>query len=98
MKNTLKTLVPYALVGVVSGATTFGAFKAFEHADSSNQDYSYFAPKSNAQFVNLNTAGTGEDFVKAAKTTVPAVVTIKNYQSRTQSNHGLCRSIYSRRK
>jgi hypothetical protein len=27
----------------------------------------------------------GDDFVKAAKTTVPAVVTIKNYQSRTSA-------------
>jgi len=34
----------------------------------------------------MNTAAVGDDFVKAAKTTVPAVVTIKNYQSRTSSN------------
>jgi hypothetical protein len=33
----------------------------------------------------MNTVAVGDDFVKAAKTTVPAVVTIKNYQSRTSS-------------
>lgn len=29
MKNTLKKLIPYALVGVISGATTFGAINYF---------------------------------------------------------------------
>jgi hypothetical protein len=36
-------------------------------------------------FAGMNSAAVGDDFVKAAKTTVPAVVTIKNYQSRTSS-------------
>ena len=29
MKNTLKKLIPYAFVGVISGATTFGAINYF---------------------------------------------------------------------
>lgn len=85
MKKTLKTLLPYALVGVVSGATTFGAIKTFDKS-STNEDYSYFSSaKNNASFVGMNTATIGDDFVKASKTTVPAVVTIKNYQTRTTS-------------
>ena len=83
MKKTLKSLLPYAFVGIISGATTFGAIKTFDSGNS-NDDFSYFAPKnSNAQFAGINTAAVGEDFVKAAKVTVPAVVTIKNYQTRT---------------
>ena len=31
----------------------------------------------------MNTAATSDDFVRAAKTTVPAVVTIKNYKKIT---------------
>ncbi|MFZ4930812.1 trypsin-like peptidase domain-containing protein [Chryseobacterium sp. Mn2064] len=85
MKSTLKKLLPFAVVGVVSGATTVGAIQYFGHT-SNNGDQSYFttaAPK--ASFVGMNTGAVGDDFVKAAKTTVPAVVTIKNYQSRTAS-------------
>ena len=85
MKNTLKKLVPFALVGVVSGATTFGAIHYFEN-ESSASDFSYFAPKNNnAQFASFNSAAVGDDFVKASKLTVPAVVTVKNYQSRVSS-------------
>ena len=83
MNKTVKSILSYAVVGVVSGATTFGAIKAFDNGNSDN-DYSYFAPKDNsgAQFVGMNSAAVADDFVKAAKTTVPAVVTIKNYKSR----------------
>lgn len=81
MKDTLKKLVPFAIVGVFSGATTFGAVKYFTD-DNAREDFSYFAPKNNnAQFASFNAAGVGDDFVKAAKMTVPAVVTIKNYQT-----------------
>lgn len=83
MKNTLKKLIPYAFVGVISGGTTFGAIHYFGE-NASNSDYSYFAPKnSDAKYASFNTAGVGEDFVKASKMTVPAVVSIKNYSSRT---------------
>ncbi|MGC4128752.1 MAG: trypsin-like peptidase domain-containing protein [Bergeyella sp.] len=85
MKNTLKKLLPYAFVGVVSGATTFGAINYFNTSGSNNGDYSYFAPKNDAAFAGMNTAAIGDDFVKASKMTVPAVVTIKNYQTRTTS-------------
>ena len=83
MNKTVKSILSYAVVGVVSGATTFGAIKAFDNGNSDN-DYSYFAPKDNsgAQFVGMNSAAVADDFVKAAKTTVPAVITIKNYKSR----------------
>ena len=84
MKSTLKKLLPFAVVGVISGATTVGTLQYFgQH--SNNGDQSYFTSSPNASFVGMNTSATGDDFVKAAKTTVPAVVTIKNYQSRTTS-------------
>jgi Do/DeqQ family serine protease len=85
MKSTLKKLLPFAVVGVMSGATTVGALQYFNH-DSNNGDQSYFTKSaSNVSFAGMNTGAVGEDFVKAAKTTVPAVVTIKNYQSRSTS-------------
>ncbi|MBU4538407.1 MAG: trypsin-like peptidase domain-containing protein [Weeksellaceae bacterium] len=85
MKNSLKKLIPYALVGVISGATTFGAINYF---DGGNRDseFSYFAPKNtDAKYASFNMAGVGDDFVKAAKMTVPAVVSIKNYSNRTSN-------------
>jgi len=84
MKSTLKKLLPFAVVGVISGATTVGVQQYLGH-DSDNSDQSYFTKSSNTSFVGMNTAAVGDDFVKAAKTTVPTVVTIKNYQNRTSS-------------
>ncbi|GAA4157322.1 trypsin-like peptidase domain-containing protein [Chryseobacterium ginsenosidimutans] len=84
MKSTLKKLLPFAVVGVMSGATTVGALQYFNH-ESNSGDQSYFTKASNVSFAGMNSAAVGDDFVKAAKTTVPAVVTIKNYQSRTAS-------------
>ncbi|KQT22922.1 protease [Chryseobacterium sp. Leaf405] len=85
MKSTLKKLLPFAVVGVMSGATTVGALQYFNH-DSNNGDQSYFTKSaSSVSFAGMNSGAVGDDFVKAAKTTVPAVVTIKNYQSRTSS-------------
>ncbi|UKB79264.1 trypsin-like peptidase domain-containing protein [Chryseobacterium sp. MEBOG07] len=85
MKSTLKKLLPFAVVGVISGATTVGALQYFGHT-SNNGDQSYFTTSApNTSFAGMNTGAVGDDFVKAAKTTVPAVVTIKNYQSRTSS-------------
>lgn len=85
MKSTLKKLLPFAVVGVISGATTVGTIQYFGH-NSNNVDQSYFKSASNVSFAGMNTSAVGDDFVKAAKTTVPAVVTIKNYQSRTSSS------------
>jgi serine protease Do len=82
MTNTMKKLIPYALVGVFSGATTFGAINYFGTQNKSSE-LSYFAPKNtDAKFASFNSAGVGEDFVKVSKMTVPAVVSIKNYSGR----------------
>ena len=83
MKDTLKKLIPYAFVGVISGATTFGAINYF-NVHNEDADFSYFAPKnSDAKYASFNMTGVGDDFVKASKMTVPAVVSIKNYSNRT---------------
>lgn len=83
MTNTLKKLIPYAFVGVVSGGTTFGAIHYFG-GNAANSEYSYFAPKtSDAKYASFNMTGVGDDFVKASKMTVPAVVSIKNYSNKT---------------
>lgn len=84
MKSTLKKLLPFAVVGVLSGATTVGALQFLDH-QSNTEDQSYFTKSANTSFAGMNSAAVGDDFVKAAKTTVPAVVTIKNYQSRSTS-------------
>lgn len=82
MTNTMKKLIPYALVGVFSGATTFGAINYFG-LQNNNSELSYFAPKNtDAKFASFNSAGVGEDFVKVSKMTVPAVVSIKNFSNR----------------
>jgi len=85
MKNSLKKLIPFAVVGIFSGATTFGAIQYFDKQEN-NSDFSYFhQANDNVKFAGLNSASVGDDFVKAAKTTVPAVVTIKNYQTRSSN-------------
>ena len=83
INNTLKKLIPYTFVGVISGATTFGAIHYFSDKNS-DSEFSYFAPKNNdAKYASFNMTGVGDDFVKASKMTVPAVVSIKNYSNRT---------------
>lgn len=83
MKNTIKKLMPFAVVGVMSGATTFGAIHYLSPRNSS-EDFSYFTKSSNnSRFVGMNTGAVGDDFVKASKMTVPAVVSVKNYSSKT---------------
>ncbi len=85
MNNTLKKLIPYAFVGVISGGTTFGAIHYFSDKNS-DSEFSYFAPKNNdAKYASFNMTGVGDDFVKASKMTVPAVVSIKNYSNRTSA-------------
>lgn len=82
MKNTLKKLMPFALTGVISGATVFGASQYFTK-ENNGEDFEYFTKASkNSAFVGMGSA-VGDDFVKASKMTVPAVVTIKNYQDRS---------------
>ena len=82
MKNTMKKMIPYALVGIFSGATTFGAINYFG-VHENNSELSYFAPKNtDAKFASLNMAGLSDDFVKISKSTVPAVVSIKNFSDR----------------
>ena len=83
MKNNLKKWIPYAFVGIISGATTFGAINLLDKKQN-GEDSSYFTTaKSDVQFAGFNQSAIGDDFVQAAKTTVPAVVTIKNYQTRS---------------
>lgn len=85
INNTLKKLIPYTFVGVISGATTFGAIHYFSYKNS-DSEFSYFAPKNNdAKYATFNMTGVGDDFVKASKMTVPAVVSIKNYSNRTSA-------------
>lgn len=94
MKNTLKKLMPYAIVGVVSGATVFGGMQLFNN-DANNQDYSYFGKaKEDVSFAGMNMSGLGDDFTKAAKMTVPAVVTIKNYSNRSSSGRSSEQDIF----
>lgn len=85
MKTNFRKMIPFALVGVISGATVFGGIKLAESGQSNSQDYSYFgAPKGDtAQFASLGAMNSSTDFTQAAKMTVPAVVTIKNYSNRT---------------
>ncbi len=86
MNQVFKKMLPFAVVGVLSGATTVGALKYFDGNGANDADYSYFKTSQNASFVGLNTAAVGDDFVKAAKMTVPAVVTIKSFSNRSTSH------------
>lgn len=82
MNHTIKKFFPYALVGIISGATTFGAIH-YTNSSKNSEDLNYFQPKNeNVQFAGINTNAVGNDFVKAAKTAVPAVVTIKRYSDK----------------
>ena len=84
MRNTFKKLIPYAVVGVMSGATTFGAINYF-NVKNPDSDFNYFAPKNtDAKYASFNMSGVGDDFVKAAKMTVSAVVSIKNFSAKKQ--------------
>lgn len=83
MKTTLKKMLPYAIVGIISGATVFGGIKISESQNANSQDYSFFSPKSNDATKFASLSAVGDDFTKAAKMTVPAVVTIKNYSNRS---------------
>lgn len=83
IKSTVKKLLPFAVVGVISGATVFGGIHYFGNNNNINDDSYFQSAKENVKFTSAGVAGFGDDFVKAAKTTVPAVVTIKNYQNQT---------------
>ncbi|MCC2589462.1 trypsin-like peptidase domain-containing protein [Chryseobacterium sp. MFBS3-17] len=83
MKDIFKKILPFAVVGVMSGATTFGAIHYFENRETTDQTSYFTNAKSNVSFAGFNQAALGDDFVQASKMTVPAVVTIKNYSNRT---------------
>lgn len=83
MKDIFRKVLPFAVVGVMSGATTFGAIHYFENRDTTDQTSYFTNAKSNVSFAGFNQAALGDDFVQASKMTVPAVVTIKNYSNRT---------------
>lgn len=83
MKDLFKKILPFAVVGVMSGATTFGAIHYFENRETTDQTSYFTNAKSNVSFAGFNQAALGDDFVQASKMTVPAVVTIKNYSNRT---------------
>ncbi|MBS1549487.1 MAG: trypsin-like peptidase domain-containing protein [Bacteroidetes bacterium] len=83
MNHTVKKFFPFVLVGVISGATTFGAIH-YTQSQKENADFNYFQPKNqSSHFAGINTTAVGNDFVKAAKIAVPAVVTIKRYSDAT---------------
>ncbi|TXF76416.1 trypsin-like peptidase domain-containing protein [Chryseobacterium sp.] len=85
MKKTLRKLLPFAFVGIISGATTVGAIKYFDSA-AGGSDSSYFTKESkNVTFAGFNAGAVGDDFVKASKMTVPAVVSIKSYSDRASN-------------
>ncbi|RZJ37162.1 MAG: protease, partial [Chryseobacterium sp.] len=53
MKNTLKKLMPYALTGVISGATVFGA-SHYISSEKNGEDFSYFTTASDkASFAGI---------------------------------------------
>lgn len=70
--------MPLAVVGVLSAATTVGTLHYFDSNHDTNGDFNYFhTSRKDGQFASLNAVALGDDFVKASKTAVPAVVTIK---------------------
>lgn len=75
-------------VGVLSAATTVGVLQFTQNQDQNNEDLNYFQSKNkNAQFASMNSSTVGSDFSEIAKAAVPAVVAVKNYQTRaTQRN------------
>ncbi len=83
INSSIKKLLPFAVVGVISGATVFGGIHYFGNTNGISDDSYFSSAKENVQFTSAGIAKTGDDFVNAAKTTVPAVVTIKNYQNQT---------------
>lgn len=88
MKKTLNKILPLAVVGMISGATTYGAIQYFDNNENTTSvENSYFTSSNDsASFAGLNAAALQDNFVKAANTTVPAVVTIKNYADRSQTS------------
>lgn len=80
MRNIFEKLLPFAVVGVISGATVIGMMKHFVKSPN-KENLLYFPSKANGLFAGMNKT-TGDDFEKAAKTTVPAVVSIKNYKTK----------------
>lgn len=81
--STMKNLLAYALVGIVSAGTTFGlieygkskdVFSGVSISDKDNQDGAQFA-----SYDYISSGANLPDFTKAAENTVNAVVSITNY-------------------
>ena len=90
-----KKIMPLAVVGVLSAATTVGTLHYFDSNHDTNGDFNYFhTSRKDGQFASLNAVALGDDFVKASKTAVPAVVTIKNYQSNAGRNRGMDQDLF----
>lgn len=76
----IKKFLPLVAVGVLSAVTTIGGVKYFQDSDTKNQDANYFqSAKDNARFASVGSTTVGNEFVKASKEAVPAVVTIMKY-------------------
>lgn len=94
MKNRLKKIAPLAIVGIISGATTFGAINYFNEPKNQS-DFSYFSTsKKDGHFAGVNAVAMNDSFVKASKTTVPAVVTIRNYQNKVGGGRSMDQDIF----
>jgi len=92
---TLKRFMPLITVGVLSAATTVGAFQFIQNRNNNNTDLNYFhSPNQEAQFASLNANKPANDFAEIAKNSVPAVVAVKNYQNRVQSSRGMDQDLF----
>lgn len=82
-KKDFKKFLPFIAVGVVSAATTVGAYSFVQSKTNPNNDDQYFkVANKNAQLASMSIGPDGQgDFVKASKLAVPAVVAVKNYQN-----------------
>ncbi|RQP07569.1 MAG: PDZ domain-containing protein [Chryseobacterium sp.] len=90
----LKKLMPLAAAGVISAATAVGTVHYLKD-DPAKEDPGYFhTARQDAQFAGLNAVALGDDFVKASKTAVPAVVTIKNYSTVGGSSRGMEQDLF----
>ena len=71
--------MPLAVVGVLSAATTVGTLHYFDSNHDTNGDFSIISilQEKTGNLPAFNAVALGDDFVKASKTAVPAVVTIK---------------------
>jgi len=98
-----KKITTFAVVGVFSAALAVCADRYLDSTDrseniSEREKLEYFnSSRKDGQFASIgNLATLGDDFVKASKTAIPAVVTIKNYQSSAvgRNNRGMDQDLF----